>query len=102
MKELLNRLPHKANKFKANVAFNHTSNGNTKPINRFKDQLKSVLENYDKQNQTGTKDLPLNNTLRDFFKRQQSDHIHKVRETNIGNHETENIQFSKKTVNKNR
>lgn len=102
MKELLSLLPHKANKFKANLAFNHTPTGNVNQINRFKDQLKIEIENREKQIRNGTKEFTPTLSVQEFIKRQQADHVHKVRETNIGNHETENIQFSKKNLNKNR
>lgn len=93
MKALLNLLPHKANKFKANVQYNTTNP--VKLVDRLKNQLKIEIENREKLNKTGAtgKQMPPNMKLDDFVKLQQADHIHKVRETNIGNHETENVQI---------
>lgn len=94
MKELLNLLPHKANKFKANSpTMNHTQAVNQ--VNRLKNHLKVEIENREKMNKTGTLSPSIN--IKDFIKLQQADHIHKVRQTNIGNHETENIKFSHKS-----
>lgn len=97
MKELLNLLPHKANKFKANVtSLNHTNTINQ--VNRLKNHLKTEIENREKLNKTGAAALPSTINLKDFVKLQQADHVHKVRETNIGNHETENVKFAKKAA----
>lgn len=96
MKALLNLLPHKANKFKANLP---VGNGNgtsaNKIVDRLKNQLKIEIENREKLNKTGAtgKQLPTHMKIDEFAKLQQADHIHKVRETNIGNHETENVQI---------
>lgn len=91
MKELLNLLPHKANRFKVNaVSVNQTQAENQ--VNRLKNHLKVEIENRDKMNKNGT--LPPTINIKDFIRLQQADHIHKVRQTNIGNHETENIKFS--------
>lgn len=100
MKALLNLLPHKANKFKANIAYNVTHTGTH--VDRLKNQLKIEIENREKFNKTGAlgKQLPPTMTMEDFVRLQQADHVHKVRETNIGNHETENVQISEvKTTN---
>lgn len=96
MKALLNMLPHKANKFKANVTtLNHTNAANQ--VNRLKNHLKTEIENREKLNRTGAASLPPTIDLKTFVQIQQADHIHKVRETNIGNHETENVKFANKT-----
>lgn len=94
MKALLNLLPHKANKFKANVGINTTHNGSH--VDRLKNQLKIEIENREKMNKTGAtgKQLPATMKIEDFIRLQQADHIHKVRETNIGNHEAENVQIA--------
>lgn len=93
MKELLNLLPHKANKFKANIpALNHTNAVNQ--VNRLKIHLKTEIENREKIAKNGTMQSTIN--IRDFVRLQQADHVHKVRETNIGNHETENVKFGHK------
>lgn len=96
MKALLGLLPHKANKFKTNVAFNQT-HSTGKHVERLKNQLKIEIENREKWNKTGAtgKRLPPNMPIEDFIRLQQADHVHKVRETNIGNHETENVQIEK-------
>lgn len=95
MKELLNLLPHKANKFKSNVTLmNHTNAANQ--VNRLKNHLKTEIEYREKLNKTGSAPLPPTIDLKDFVKLQQADHVHKVRETNIGNHETENVKFANK------
>lgn len=93
MRELLKLLPHKANKFKANLSFNHTPTGTGNQMNRFRDQLKNEIENRDKQARNGTKEIAPGLSIQEFIKRQQADHIHKVRETNIGKHETENVEL---------
>lgn len=94
MKALLNMLPHKANKFKANVtSLNHTSAVNQ--VIRLKNHLKTEIENREKLNRTGVAPLTPNTNLKTFVQLQQADHVHKVRETNIGNHETENVKFAK-------
>lgn len=92
MKALLNLLPHKANKFKANVVMNNTG----KYVDRLKNQLKIEIENREKLNKTGAtgKQLPAKLNIHDFVKIQQADHVHKVRGTNIGNHETENVEIA--------
>lgn len=97
MKALLNLLPHKANKFKSNVTYNSTHIG--KHVDRLKNQLKAEIENRERYNKTGAtgKELPTNINIKDFIKLQQADHVHKVRETNVGNHETENVQLSNHT-----
>lgn len=96
MKELLNLLPHKANKFKANAVNNNTSPG--KYVDRLKNQLKIEIENREKNNKTGAigKKIPITMKIDEFTKLQQADHVHKVRETNIGNHETENVKIEHK------
>lgn len=95
MRELLNLLPHKANKFKANVtSLNHTNAANQ--VNRLKNHLKAEIENRERLNRTGSATLPPTINLKDFIELQQADHVHKVRETNIGNHETENVKFANK------
>lgn len=95
MRMLLNMLPHKANKFKANVtSLNHTNA--TNQFNRLKNHLKTEIENREKLNRTGAAPLPPTINLKEFVKLQQADHVHKVRETNIGNHETENVKFANK------
>lgn len=95
MKALLNLLPHKANKFKTNIAYNATHIG--KHVDRLKNQLKIEIEYREKLNKTGAtgKQLPSNMTIEEFARLQQADHVHKVRETNIGNHEAENVQIAK-------
>lgn len=94
MKVLLSLLPHKANKFKANIVYNTTHIG--KQVDRLKNQLKIEIENREKLNKTGAtgKQIPSTMNIQDFIKLQQADHVHKVRGTNIGNHETENVQIS--------
>lgn len=88
-------LPHKANKFKANVtSLNHTNVANQ--VNRLKNHLKAEIENREKLNRTGVVSLPPTINLQSFVQIQQADHVHKVRETNIGNHETENVKFANK------
>lgn len=96
MKKLLNQLPHKANKFKANVTYNSTNIGGLNHVDRVKNKLKAEIENREKFNKTGAtgKEIPATVSIKDFIKLQQADHVHKVRETNIGNHETENVKFS--------
>lgn len=100
MKTLLGLLPHKANKFKANVTYNATHSFG-KQVDRLKNQLKQEIENREKFNKTGAtgKELPSTINIKDFIKLQQADHVHKVRETNVGNHETENVQLSSKDKN---
>lgn len=95
MKELLNLLPHKANKFKANIVFNNTHIGTQ--VDRLKNQLKIEIENRERLNRTGAMGkMPPILKIQDFIKLQQADHVHKVRETNIGNHETENVKIASK------
>lgn len=97
MKALLGLLPHKANKFKTNVAYNATRTQSTgKHVERLKNQLKIEIENREKWNKTGAtgQKLPPSMSIEEFIRLQQADHVHKVRETNIGNHETENVQIS--------
>lgn len=96
MKALLNLLPHKANKFKANTV-NNTHIG--KQVDRLKNQLKVEIENRARQNKTGIGSPPPTVNIKDFVKLQQADHVHKVRQTNIGNQETENVKFSKSSAN---
>lgn len=95
MKVLLGLLPHKANKFKANVSFNTTQKPG-KHVDRLKNKLKIEIENREKWNKTGAtgQKIPSIMNIEDFVRLQQADHIHKVRETNIGNHETENVQIA--------
>lgn len=97
MKELLGLLPRKANKFKTNIVYNNTHI--TSHVDRLKNQLKAEIENREKLNKTGAtgKQIPNKLNLNEFIKLQQADHVHKVRETNIGNHETENVQIAQKT-----
>lgn len=94
MKALLNKLPHKANRFKANLTYNTT--GVLTHVDRVKEKLKAEIVNREKLNKTGAtgKELPAVLSLKDLIKLQQADHVHKVRETNIGNHETENVKFT--------
>lgn len=100
MRALLNLLPHKANKFKSNISFNHTHALNH--VDRLKTQLKNEIEHRAKLNKNETtKELPKTVSIKDFVKLQQADHIHKVRETNFGNHETENVKFPNKLTAKN-
>lgn len=99
MKELLNLLPHKANKFKQTSSrYNNTHISNH--VDRLKNQLKIEIENREKLNKTGAtgKQIPSTMNINDFKKLQQADHVHKVRETNIGNHETENVQILTKNT----
>lgn len=95
MKALLSLLPHKVNvhkvnKIKSNTAYNASGISH---VERLKTQLKIEIENREKLNKTG-KRLPPSMNIADFVRLQQADHIHKVRGTNIGNHETENIQIA--------
>lgn len=90
MKALLNLLPHKANKFKANVAYNASNIG--RHVDRLKNQLKIEIENREKLNKNG-QPLPSTINLNEFVRLQQADHQHKSRETNIGRDETENLEF---------
>lgn len=97
MKALLSILPHKANvhkanKFKSNIAYNGSGNR----VDRLKAQLKIEIENREKLNTTGFtgKRLPPSINIADFIRLQQADHIHKLRETNIGNLETENVKIT--------
>ncbi|XP_031641099.1 uncharacterized protein LOC116352550 [Contarinia nasturtii] len=101
MKELLGLLPRKANKFKTNIIYNNTHGGNH--VDRLKNQLKAEIENREKLNKTGAtgKQMPSKLNIKEFIKLHQADHIHKVRETNIGNHETENVQITQKIQNDN-
>lgn len=99
MKALLNLLPHKANvhkvnKFKSNFGNGHNVTGSH--VERLKAQLKIEIENREKLNKTGFtgKRLPPNMNVEDFVRLQQADHIHKVRGTNIGKHETENVKIA--------
>lgn len=94
MKALLSLLPHKANKFKANVPINSTHVGSH--VDRLKNQLKIEIAIREKNNKTGATGHPLPKQVKieDFVKMQQADHVHKVRETNIGNHETENLHIA--------
>lgn len=96
MKALLNLLPHKANKFKANVVVNNTGATKLSIVDRLKNQLKIEIENREKLNKTGAigKQLPKPLNIQDFANIQRADHIHKVRGTNIGNHEAENVQIA--------
>lgn len=95
MKALLSLLPHKANKFKSNVVYNNNTHIG-KQVDRLKNQLKIEIENRERLNKTGAtgKQIPSTLNILDFMKLQQADHVHKVRGTNIGNHETENVQIS--------
>lgn len=91
MNLLLKMLPHKANKFKANLSsLNHTNAANQ--VNRLKHHLKTEIENRGIK-RTGAASLPPTININDFVKLQQADHLHKVRETNIGNQETENVKL---------
>lgn len=100
MKALLNLLPHKANvhkvnKFKSNFGTGgHNATGSH--VERLKTQLKLEIEMRERLNKTGFtgKRLPPNMNIADFIRLQQADHIHKVRGTNIGNHETENVKIA--------
>lgn len=101
MKALLSLLPHKANvhkanKFKSNVATGYNATGSH--VDRLKAQLKIEIENRQRLNKTGFpgKRLPPVMNIADFVRLQQADHIHKVRGTNIGNHETENVEIASK------
>lgn len=98
MKELLNLLPHKANKFKSNAVYNNTLKEKSNVVDRLKNQLKMEIENREKLNRTGAtgKQIPSTMHIQDFIKLQQADHVHKVRGTNIGNHETENVKIESK------
>lgn len=102
MKELLNLLPHKANKFKSNVMYNNTHIGTH--VDRLKNQLKIEIENRERMNKTGAtgKQIPSKINIQEFIKLQQADHVHKVRETNIGNHETENVEIASKNTTDNK
>lgn len=95
MKALLNMLPHKANVHKANK-FKSNMTG-ASHVERLKAQLKIEIENRERLNKTGfEKRLPPVMSIADFARLQQADHVHKARETNIGNHETGNIELSRK------
>lgn len=96
MKALLNLLPHKANVHKANKFKTNITGGSH--VDRLKAQLKIEIENREKLNKTGStgKRLPPTMNIEDFARLQQADHIHKARVTNIGNHETENVEISGK------
>lgn len=96
MKALLNLLPHKANVHKVNKFKSTGHNATGSHVERLKTQLKIEIENREKLNKTGFtgKRLPSNMNIADFIRLQQADHIHKVRETNIGNHETENVEIA--------
>lgn len=95
MQALLNMLPHKANKFKANVAPNTTHNG--KQVDRLINQLKIEIENRGRLQKAGAAAtvVPPNINLSDFVRLHQADHVHMARETNVKNGENENIKFHK-------
>lgn len=70
-------------------------NADRRKITNFQDQLYSEIEKLKKDNPKNIT-LIAGMTIDEIRKRMQADHVHKVRETNIGNHETENIHFAKK------
>lgn len=89
MKELLNLLPHKANKFKANAA-----TPNVVHVNRMKELLTKEIANREKQIKDGV-EHGVKLTLEEFIKKHEEDHVHKVRQTNIGKQEVENVILPK-------
>lgn len=92
MQALLNVLPHKANKFKANVAMNATHIG--KQVDRLKQQLKIEIENRERmQNGEPTNAVPSTINLADLIRLHQADHLHITRETNVKDSEYDNVQF---------
>lgn len=85
MRELLNLLPHKANKFKANAV-----TPNVVHYNRMKELLTKEIANREQQVKDGVEN-GVKQTLQEYIKRKEEDHIHKVRQTNIGKQEVENV-----------
>lgn len=88
MKALLDLLPHRANKFKANAA-----TPNVVHLNRMKDLLTREIANREMQLKNGTAE-GIRLTLQEFIQKHQEDHVHKVRQTNIGKQEVENVDFA--------
>lgn len=93
MQALLNVLPHKANKFKANVAVNATHIG--KQVDRLKQQLKIEIENRERMaNGQPVNTVPSTINLNDLIRLHQADHLHIARETNVKDSEYDNVQFN--------
>lgn len=87
MKELLDLLPHRANKFKANAA-----TPNVVHVNRMKEFLQREIEIRSKQkNVTALSEQDWKRKLEEFLRKQEEEHVHKVRQTNIGKQEVENV-----------
>lgn len=93
MQALLNILPHKANKFKSNVAVNSTHIG--RQVDRLKQQLKFEIENRGRSQNGGAGNtlVPSNINLTDLIRLHQADHMHIARETNVKEGENDNIKF---------
>lgn len=93
MQQLLNILPHKANKFKSNIALNSTHIG--KQVDRLKQQLKIEIENRERSQNGDTKNVLVtsNISVTDLIRLHQADHIHMARETNVKDGEDGNIRF---------
>lgn len=85
MRELLDQLPHRANKFKANAV-----TPNVHHYNRMKELLIKEIENREKLDKDGVEN-GVKIALQEYIKRREEDHIHKVRRTNIGKQEVENV-----------
>lgn len=90
MRELLDLLPHKANKFKANAVTPNVVHH----YNRMKELLTKEIANRDQQVKDGVEN-GVKQTLQEYIKRKEEDHIHKVRQTNIGKQEVENVVLPK-------
>lgn len=87
MQELLDLLPHRANKFKANAP-----TPNVVHVNRMKEFLTREIELRSQQkNATTLTKEDFKQRLEEYIRKQEEDHVHKVRQTNIGKQEVENV-----------